>query len=322
MRILDPFYYYRRVRRTEQAIIKDYNKQSNNTHGLFTLYNWWNDRLSLWFVKRYSHLLEEKGRQINLCSLFGKKGVIEHVEGIKVFFSGENVHHSPYDEYSDYLLRDSSINLSLGFDFFEDDRYLRFPLWLLYMFNPTSTREDIVARCKELRYPQVSEKRRFCSLVAYHDVNGLRGQMVRELSTVEQVSCAGKFLHNDTSLKERFGDNKIEYLKEFYFNICPENSNSFGYVTEKVFEAISAGCIPIYWGSFNYPEPHILNRDAIIFWEKGGNNQNVIKRIHNFYASPNEMEEMIRTPRLTNDADDIIWGMMEALDMAVAKLLV
>ena len=258
---------------------------------------------------------------MNLCSVFGNRNVLDHVPGIKVFFSGENVHFAPYDEYADYLLRDKGVDLALGFEYFQDKRYLRFPLWLLYMFDPTSTREDIVAKCNALRFPVISERPRFCGMIASHDPNGLRKVIVDEVEIIAPVSCAGKYLHNDDSLKTEFGDDKIDYLRCFKFNICPENSNSSGYVTEKLFEAISAGCVPIYWGSYNHPEPQIINPEAVVFWKKDQDNEDVLRRIDHLCSCPEEMDEILHLPRLLNGAEDVIWEMFQSLDSTILRIL-
>ncbi len=45
---------------------------------------------------------------------------------------------------------------------------------------------------------------------------------------------------------------KYEVLKNYKFNFCLENiQGQKGYVTEKIFDAFEAGCIPIYLGSSN-----------------------------------------------------------------------
>lgn len=313
---------YRSLRKQERRIQLDYEKQSNNTFGNCTLYNWWEDHdVYLWFVRRYQDLLEDADKKISFCSVFGKREVLAKVNGIKVFYSGENVHRAPYDEYADYLLIDKTTSLGLGFDCFEDARYVRFPLWILYMFKPTSSREDVVDRCDELRYPDVSGKTRFCSMVASHDFDDIRGQMVQRIKAIDAVSCGGKYLHNDDSLKTDYNDNKIRYLKSFYFNICPENSNCCGYVTEKLFEAISSGCIPIYWGSFNAPEPRILNPEAILFWNKDKYNNAVVQRIEQLISTPCELNELLHLPRLQKGAEDVVWEMFEKLDSVIIKLL-
>jgi hypothetical protein len=39
---------------------------------------------------------------------------------------------------------------------------------------------------------------------------------------------------------------KREFIKTTNFNLCPENTNADYYVTEKIWDAIAAGCLPIY----------------------------------------------------------------------------
>lgn len=46
---------------------------------------------------------------------------------------------------------------------------------------------------------------------------------------------------------------KFEVLSHARFSICFENAKDIpGYITEKIFDCLFAGCVPIYWG-----EPHI-----------------------------------------------------------------
>lgn len=50
-------------------------------------------------------------------------------------------------------------------------------------------------------------------------------------------------------------DNKIDTLQKYKFAICYENARDIsGYITEKIFDCFSAGCIPIYWGANNIEE--------------------------------------------------------------------
>ena len=318
---LDSIHKYRHIEKSRKRALADYERQSQKRYGLFTLYNWWSSGTYLWFIQRYKDIVKGHGSNINFCSVFGDRNVLDLLSGIKIFFSGENVHNAPYDVYSDYLLKDQSTDLSLGFEYFEDKRYLRFPLWILYMFEPCSTRTDIIKRCEELRNPVISDKSMFCSMIASHDPNGLRRIIVNDINSIASVSCAGKFLHNDDSLKTLYADSKKEYLKRFSFNICPENSNSYGYVTEKLFEAFDSGCVPIYWGSFNNPEPSIINKDAILFWDKDNNNDALLQKIEQLYASPKELNDFLHIPRLVEGAEDIICEMFDKLDSAIIPLI-
>ena len=49
--------------------------------------------------------------------------------------------------------------------------------------------------------------------------------------------------------------NKFEVLAKSRFCICFENAKDIpGYITEKLFDSLFAGCVPVYWG-----EPNIQN---------------------------------------------------------------
>lgn len=67
------------------------------------------------------------------------------------------------------------------------------------------------------------------------------------------------------AFNNRFEGNKIDLLRNFRFNVCYENSNQKGYVTEKLFDAKFAGCIPLYWGDplyskIDFNEKCFINR--------------------------------------------------------------
>lgn len=74
-------------------------------------------------------------------------------------------------------------------------------------------------------------------------------------------------MNNTDELRTKFGDVKEDFLANYRFNLCPENSLGEGYITEKIFESIASGCIPIYWG--DYLEPGILNPKAILRYKVG-----------------------------------------------------
>lgn len=297
---------------------KEYHRQLSVNKDAVQFYNWWNVPFeSLWLCRfvHNSHLLDNSTKQIRFCSLFGSRHVLDYVpSGVKVFFSGENLHHPYHASYADSLLGDSTCDLSLGFDCFEDERYWRFPLWLTYVFEPTVDHQQIVGRCAQLRYPIVSnERNKFASLIARLDFNGLRTEMYQALSHFGKIDCPSQLLHNDDSLHKEFDDDKIEYLKHYRFNLCPENSNSFGYVTEKVFEAIMAGCIPIYWGCYNNPEPGILNKEAVLLWDRQNNGVNAARLVEEMQSHPSLFLEYASQPRLLSSAEEKVEEMIVGL---------
>ena len=301
-------------------------QQTRNQNIQIQFYNWWQeDAHSRWlhdFIVQRG-LLSDTNKTIALCSVFDDKSILEHVDtDIRIFFSGENLHNPRHAQYADYMLSGKKpFDLALGFDCFEHEKYLRFPLWLTYMFAPNATEDEIRNRCNELRYPKIDKKSKFASLIARYDWNGIRGEIVESLKTFEKVDCPSALLHNDDTLQNQFKDDKTAYLMQYKFNICPENTNAYGYVTEKLFEAISAGCIPVYLGSYNTPESKILNPNAIIFWDKENYGEKALEQIRDLYLHPDRMREFMGQPRLLPGAEEEILLMINDLKSRLMALL-
>ncbi|HHE3569799.1 TPA: glycosyltransferase family 10 [Pasteurella multocida] len=218
-------------------------------------HNWWNaDTEEQWF---YQFILNRKiplNNAIHFFSVFGKKNFLKYypVDGNKVFYTGEDVYNNAfgsYKQYMDYCLDD--VDLSLGFDERGSQNYLRFPVWIFYLVNPTwdyQTLKDYIDNVNKPEFRMNTNRTGFVSHISRHDSNGIRRYLIDLLSKIDEVECAGSFLNNTDRLIINYNDDKIEYLKNFKFNLCPENTSINHYITEKCIESICAGCIPIYWG--------------------------------------------------------------------------
>lgn len=269
MPLLPRIYYdCKRFWKHQQEIEQEFLLQVQNNNGAYHYYNWWVEGVCQKWLEDFiaQRGLNPSNRKIALCSVFGEKEVLDLVDAdVRVFFSGENLHNPRHAQYAGYMLEGKHpFDLGIGFDYFDDEKYIRFPLWMMYMFAPESTAEDIRRKCEELRYPQIGQRDKFAALIARADWNGKRGELADMISKYGDIMYPSAFRHNDDSLKTSFKDDKTAYLRQFKFNICPENTNALGYVTEKLFESIEAGCVPVYWGSYSNPEPEVLNLDAII----------------------------------------------------------
>ena len=275
-------------------------------------FNWWKaDSHSMWLhdfiVKR--GLLDDSTKTIALCSVFGEKDMLELVDAdVRIFFSGENLHNPRHAHFAGYMLDGKRpFDLGIGFDYFENERYLRFPLWLTYMFAPDASEVDICKKCEQLRFPELGSRNKHAALIARADWNGMRGILADKMSEFGKVDYPSAFRHNDDSLVQSFHDNKVAYLKQYKYNICPENTNAVGYVTEKLFESIEAGCVPVYWGAYDNPEPDVLNRDAIVM---GEGNMNY-----------DRYDEFVQLPRLKDAAESVICGYFESLENKLKEIL-
>lgn len=328
MRLLPNKYYIIKHFLQERKMVDcAYKKQFvANRNQQIQYYNWWQqDAYSHWlgdFIEKRG-LLNGTRKTIALCSVFDDERILDKLDtDVRIFFSGENLHNVRHSQYADYRLSGKCpFDLGIGFDYFEAENYLRFPLWMMYMFAPNATEDDICRRCEQLRYPPIGDKNKFCSLVARADWNGVRGNIADEVAFIDEVNFPSSFRHNDDSLQNDFGNDKVAYLKQFKYNICPENTNAYGYVTEKVFESIAAGCIPIYWGSFGNPEPDILNIESILFWNKDVDNSGVIETIRQGFFSSNIYMDFATQPRLKDNAESIIIQRFNMLESKLRQLI-
>lgn len=272
-----------------------------------------------WFVQFIlNKKLNLRHKKISIFSVNGSRlSIFLNKSDIKLFYTFENVHvyQSPWELYKDQLLQDKRIKLSIGFDYIDHPKYIRFPYWIVTMFQPNDTLNSILNTCKNIednRNNSVREK--FCAFICREDYFGDRAKFADIISEIDSLHFPGKFRHNDDELITSFNDNKIEYLRQFKFNLCLENSDNNGYVTEKIFDAIKAGCIPIYWGSENRPEPEILNQDRILFLKLNGDNSEVLKKINLLNTDPKAYTEFINQPIFQPNASEKIYVFFELLE--------
>lgn len=149
---------------------------------------------------------------------------------VKIARTGENV----VPDFNRY-------DYAIGFDYITfNDRYLRVPLYVEYqaykdlehiLDNPPSSGELL--------------NRKFCSFVVSNaGADPLRDYFFKELSKYKKVDSGGRHLNN---IGGPVAD-KLEFCRQYKFNIAVENSVSPGYTTEKVMQPLTVHSVPIYYG--------------------------------------------------------------------------
>ena len=246
-----------------------------------------------------------------------------HRAPIKLFITQESTHvvGSRWYQFEDVWLKEPSLSLTLGYDYAIHPKYMRFPYWLEHVFPCDITQDQLVAFVDEHNYSKDNTKRiKDCAFICRKDYFGDRAQLADLVAQIMPMSYPSDFRHNDDDMRGKFSDDKIAYLRQFKFNLCPENSNSRGYVTEKVFEAIKAGCVPIYWGNEGYPEPDILNPKAIVYLDKD-NPEEGLALLRKLYDNPNFYAEFASQPRFQPGAAEKIYGYYERLEEKLKTIL-
>lgn len=280
-----------------------------NRHSQIKFYNFWRDERpeEMWFSRFIKHYFPDCKRRINFTSVLGPVEMMNNNRrGINMFYTGENIYANRFSAHLERY-QAQQYDLSIGFDYDSPSNYLRFPLWVMWHFPPNATREQIDKICHDLSYPIIGDRHKFCALVCSHDQSGLRKEIMGSLEEVGHVDSAGRYCQNTDSLQTEYADDKPKFLQQYRYNICPENSDYKGYVTEKIFDAIRSGCIPIYNGSENYPEPDIINSSAVLFWNNGTEKQKLIAQIRDLESSSGLYLDFANQPRLTPYAADAIW---------------
>ena len=222
-----------------------------------------------WLVRFLRYHFPDNTTVINLFGPAGTPFLVKRkFEGKKVFSTAEDVDHPLTNRhlyYGDYCL--DYVDLAMGYGEVDNPKYLRFPYWINKVFSPEDNEQTIRTRIKTIngsRYEKTNE----CVLINRHDSKGTREMVYNGVKDILDVKLAGQWRNNTRELWDKYDNNKELYLRTFKFNICAENTNTEHYVTEKIFDAFKSDCIPLYYGSFNNPEPGLINHEAVIFWNK------------------------------------------------------
>ncbi|MGL2357076.1 glycosyltransferase family 10 domain-containing protein, partial [Helicobacter pylori] len=235
--------------------------------------NWWGDEEIKEFKKNFLYFILSQRYKITLHQnpnkpsdlvfsnpLGSARKILSYQNAKRVFYTGEN-------EVPNFNLFDYAI----GFDELDfNNRYLRMPLYYDRLHHKAESVNDTTAPYKlkpdslyALKKPShhfkenhpnlcavVNDesdplKRGFASFVASNANAPIRNAFYDALNSIEPVTGGG-------SVKNTLGykvENKNEFLSQYKFNLCFENSQGYGYVTEKIIDAYFSHTIPIYWGS-------------------------------------------------------------------------
>ncbi|MGL2637936.1 glycosyltransferase family 10 domain-containing protein [Helicobacter pylori] len=235
--------------------------------------NWWGDEEVKEFKKNILYFILSQHYTITLHQnpnepsdlvfsnpLGSARKILSYQNAKRVFYTGEN-------EVPNFNLFDYAI----GFDELDfNNRYLRMPLYYDRLHHKAESVNDTTSPYKlkdnslyalkkpshhfKENHPNLCAlinnesdplKRGFASFVASNPNAPKRNAFYDALNAIEPVTGGGS-VKNTLGYKVK---NKSEFLSQYKFNLCFENSQGYGYVTEKIIDAYFSHTIPIYWGS-------------------------------------------------------------------------
>lgn len=165
---------------------------------------------------------------------------------------------------------------------------------------------------------------KFCALINSHDKFNSRIPILKKLENISFVNCPGKLNHNVKSFDDD-GISKVDYLKGFIFNICPENTHGHdGYITEKLIQCCESGCIPIYAGTnFDDLDKRFFNTDRIIRYDPNNEKSlnDAYQKIKNLIENPDQLIKFYRQDAIHPDAHLVVDEILSNYKTKVKKLL-
>ena len=277
----------------------------------------------LWFTKYLKHNFPNDDFKINIFGVSNAHDNLEYpMDGKKVLYSGETLNYR-YSEmkarFNKYAL--DFVDFAMGFDFVDDSKYLRFPVWLLFHFSPQVNDEEI-ENTVEMWNSVSYEKSKEVVSVSSHDLWGVRSMIDNDINEFVEIEYAGAWKNNSSDLKKKFNNNKKEFLKQFRFNLCAENIIDEAYVTEKIFDAIHSDCIPLYAGGNNYLEPEVLNPNAIVRWYADENlNQDSVELFRNLLTDEKSYNEFKEQDKVVKSSEKFIKTKFNELEKHFERLI-
>lgn len=189
-----------------------------------------------------------------VSSVFGSINIIKKYKCKKILYTRENLNHNHYRQYKYNL---NLFDTVIGFE--DKNNIINVPWYydLIYQLN-LNPNNIVVNKSKN--------RKNLC--LVNNNFTFLRTKLLSSFEDKNYtVDCPG-LVGKNIDAKTAIGWSKINFIKNYYFYICPENSYSDGYVTERVFESCVAGCVPIYYGCerlndgfFNKNRVFHINRD-------------------------------------------------------------
>lgn len=166
------------------------------------------------------------------------------IQPLTLFHTAENLRH-------DHIKADYAISHDPNV---QSERHFRLPYWMEIIDwshegieGNSNPRYGELLKLKRLQAPlgnQFLKREQKAALITSH-LREPRKTCYEALKKLMPVDGMGPYFDETIQDHHKSTFLKKDILERYAFNLCPENSCQPGYVTEKIPEAFSAGCLPI-----------------------------------------------------------------------------
>lgn len=246
-------------------------------------------------------IVEPNNADIVFCSVFGKeKYKYSHMN--LILFQGENEklgYDAPYDMMKCTMTHHRETTLG-------SCRNFTVPFFLIY-HNMT----DLLVKRPYIK------KDKFCCFIVSNGKATQRIDFFNYLSKYKKIDSGGKVLNNIGYLigGSHSSNELIEFISQYKFCICFENSSAPGYCTEKIIQSMKAGTIPIYWGDplisdyFNMKSFVVVNDFESAYnqiMELDTNDEKYISMYNEHWFNNNTIPTFLNLSQISNDIKSFI----------------
>lgn len=173
----------------------------------------------------------------------------------------------------------------------------------------TPTNQRLVVALSTLYEPSYYKDNKYSTLPIRYKVieEGVRREMVDVHGKGWDKHKFVRSVGNSRNDNDR-RDSKLDILKGYKFNICLENVDFGHYVTEKIWESIKGGCVPIYYSNSTIYESLPQNSfiDVREYEIKYGDLEEGIKQMYGDLATMTEAEYQRRYQECVKGFNKII----------------
>jgi hypothetical protein len=169
---------------------------------------------------------------------------------LTLFHTAENIR-------SDAVEADYSISFDLSV---QSNRHFRFPYWMEMLdwsheglhgnHNPRFGQLLSISRMMQPLGRDFLARPRKVAMLSSH-LREPRATLAKAVGNIIPLEGFGPYFDKRILYHQKSGFNKLDVLKNFAFNLCPENGLYPGYYTEKIPEAFVAGCLALTWADIN-----------------------------------------------------------------------
>jgi len=133
-----------------------------------------------------------------------------------------------------------------------------------------------------------TNKTKFCLFAVSNPENTKRNDFFKMLSSYKRVDSCGKVMNNlgYRCPGSHYANEFCNFISDYKFMICFENSSIENYLTEKILNAYNCGTIPIYWGC---PEiANYVNMSSILYLKPDYTDDDVHKLLNEIEMLDND----------------------------------